>query len=544
MDTGRRAVDTSPQHLAADVGSRPLGDALRVLLVWPRFPPSFWGFGGMLDLLPRETLHPPLGLITVAAMCPANWTLRLIDCAFETLSDDDLAACDLVMVSGMRVQRDSMFDILAHARRCGKRTIVGGPYASSQPEALRDRADHVVVGEPDEVFGSIAADLMQGTARPLYVISDKPDVSRSPTPRFDLLKLDRYVSMTVQLSRGCPFQCEFCDIITIYGRRPRFKSAEQTLREFDALHALGWRDLVFVVDDNFIGDRRRALGLASAIEQWQAERGQPFALSAETSIDLAQHPALIEAMVRANFWTVFVGIESPSAESLTETRKLQNLRQDPLRSIEIIQRGGLWVSAGFIVGFDSDGADIFERQIAFIERAAIPWAMAGFLVALPTTPLYERMRREGRLVESLDVIDSFKPPNFHTVLPLADLLRGGRAILTSVYDPAAFYERSLRSLAVWRTSPRQRPPAQSAFFLVRSLVRSVVQQGVRSDYRKEYWRFLRRMLRQARGDRMKLWVGLTLLVSGHHFIRYAASVAAELDSAAAAVVPITEQRVA
>jgi radical SAM superfamily enzyme YgiQ (UPF0313 family) len=540
MGTGQRAVDGAQQARTFP----PLGDTLRVLLVWPRFPPSFWGFGGMLDLLPRETLHPPLGLITVAALCPANWSLRLIDCAFDMLTDDDLAWCDLVMVSGMRVQRDSMQEILAHARRCGRRTIVGGPYASSQPDALLELADHVVVGEPDEIFDEIATDLAQGTAKPLYVISEKPDITRSPVPRFDLLRLDRYLSMTIQLSRGCPFQCEFCDIITIYGRRPRVKSAEQTLREFDALYALGWRDLVFVVDDNFIGDRRRTLALATAIEQWQVERNRPFALSAETSIDLAQHPALIEAMVRANFWTVFVGIESPSVESLTETRKLQNLRQDPLQSIEIIRRGGLWVSAGFIIGFDSDGPDIFQRQIAFIERAAIPWAMTGFLVALPTTPLHERMRREGRLIESASVIDSFKPPNFRTVLSLPDLLRGGRAILTSVYDPAAFYERSLRSLADWQTSHRQKPPAQSASFLLRSLTRSVLQQGIRSQYRKEYWHFLLHMLRHTRGDRMKLWLGLTLLVSGHHFIRYAESVAAELDAAATSVVSNAEKQAA
>jgi radical SAM superfamily enzyme YgiQ (UPF0313 family) len=290
----------------------PLGKRIKVLLVWPRFPASFWSFSRMMDLLPQAVLHPPLGLITVAALCPEEWALRLIDRNLEELLDSDIQWADLVMVSGMRVQHDDMREVLRRMRGLGKRTMVGGPYASSEPKAFLPLADHVVAGEPDEVFDAIAADLESGCARRLYVIADKPDVSKTPVPRYDLLKLDKYLSMAVQFSRGCPFQCEFCDIITIYGRKPRTKTADQMLVEFDALFKLGWHGRVFVVDDNFIGNHKRALELTLKMAEWQRERGTPFVLSTEASMDLAQRPALIEAMVRANFWSVFVGIESPA----------------------------------------------------------------------------------------------------------------------------------------------------------------------------------------------------------------------------------------
>ena len=250
-------------------------------------------------------------------------------------------------------------------------------------------------GKPDEIFPEIAADLERGSARRLYSITEKPDVSRTPVPRFDLLALNKYTFMSVQFSRGCPFTCEFCDIITIYGRRPRTKSPAQLIGELDALLQLGWRKEVFVVDDNFIGNHKAALELAQELERWQRRNRYPFGFFTEASIDLASRPALLDAMVKANFCRVFIGIESPSAESLKEAKKFQNLRRDPLDNIRLIQQHGLWVMGGFIVGFDSDPPDIFDRQIEFVERAAIPWAMAGVLQAPPTTPLYERIEKGG-----------------------------------------------------------------------------------------------------------------------------------------------------
>jgi len=507
----------------------PLGTALNVLMIWPRFPSSFWSFKGMMDIIPEETVHPPLGLLTVAALCPESWKLRLIDRSFDDLRDSDLLWADLVMVSGMRVQKDDIRETLLRARSLGKRTIIGGPYASSEPESLLALADHVVVGEPDEIFGGIARELEQGSARRLYVVDEKPDVSKSPIPRFDLLNLRKYISMAVQFSRGCPFQCEFCDIITIYGRKPRTKPPQQLLAELDALYKLGWRAEVFIVDDNFIGNHKRALELSQSLEEWQKSHHTPFLFYTEASIDLSQRPELIESMVRANFFYVFVGIESPSADSLTEAKKYQNLRRDPLDCIRYIQRQGLWVTAGFIVGFDSDKEDIFELQTKFIEDAAIPWAMAGFLMAPPTTPLYDRMLQQGRLLPESNSTSNFDPPNFRTVLPLPVMLKGLRKTLVDLYDPSAFFNRGYRSLVQWETREQQKSTDYPLWLTVGILARSMWRQGILSSYRRAYWKFLGQILWNWSGNSPKLNMGLSILLSGHHFTKYAKEVANDLE---------------
>lgn len=519
--------------LSADPNQRedfpPLGAQINVLMIWPRFPSSFWSFDGMMDLIPEESIHPPLGLLTIAALCPKNWRLRLIDRSFEDLLDRDILWADLVILSGMRVQKNDMREILLRARALGKRTMVGGPYASSEPQTLLAIADHVVAGEPDEIFHQITADLERGSAKRLYRINDKPDVSKTPVPRFDLLKRGKYASMAVQFSRGCPYQCEFCDIITIYGRKPRTKPPGQLLAELDALFALGWRDQVFIVDDNFIGNHHRALELARALEAWQQSHDYPFLFYTEASIDLAQRPELIDAMVKANFFYVFIGIESPSEQSLTEAKKYQNLRRDPLECIRFIQNRGLWVSAGFIIGFDSDEEDIFERQEDFVERAAIPWAMAGFLQAPPATPLHNRMVKQGRLLEEDIATTNFDPPNFRTLLPLPVLLHGLRKILVSLYSPSAFYNRALRSLVQWETREQQKATPYPLSLTLGILVRSMFRQGILSSYRRAYWKFLFQILGRWSRNPVKLTMGITLLLSGHHFIRYANAVAAELE---------------
>jgi radical SAM superfamily enzyme YgiQ (UPF0313 family) len=508
----------------------PLGPAPKVLMVWPRFPSSFWSFDGILDLVPIETDQPPLGLLTVGALCPKGWTLRLIDRSFEDLLDTDILWADLVMVSGMRVQKDDIRETLLRARALGKRTMIGGPFASSEPELLLRLADHVVVGEPDEIFPEIAADVERGSAQRLYVVSDKPDISKTPLPRFDLLKLEKYASMAVQFSRGCPFQCEFCDIITLYGRKPRTKRPSQLLAELDRLFELGWRDQVFIVDDNFIGNHKLALELALELAEWQKCHHYPHLFYTEASIDLAQRPELIAAMVKANFFYVFIGIESPSPKSLTEAKKFQNLRRDPLESVRFIQNQGLWVTGGFIIGFDSDTEDIFEQQKDFIERAAIPWAMAGFLQAPPTTPLFDRMLKEGRLLMESTATSNFDPPNFRTVLPLPVLLEGFRVILASLYSASAFYDRCYRSLLHWKARKPQKPPEIPLRPLLGILVRSIVHQGILSSYRRAYWKFLFRLLAHWLFDPRKFSLGFAMLLSGHHFIRYASSVVGQLES--------------
>src|ERR1700693_5294857 len=508
----------------------PLGPAIKVLMVWPSFPASFWSLGEMMQIVPERALVPPLGLITVAALCPAHWKIRLVDLAFQELRDEDILWADLVMVSAMAVQRKGVRLTLERASKLNRRTMIGGPYASSDPDALLPLADHVVVGEPDEMFGQIALDLERGSARRLYHIAEKPDVSRTPVPRFDLLALNKYTFMSVQFSRGCPFTCEFCDIITIYGRRPRTKSPAQLTRELDSLLQLGWRKDVFVFDDNFIENHKAALELVHELELWQRRNRYPFGFFTEASIDLASRPALLDGMVKANFWRVFIGIESPSAESLKETKKFQNLRGDLLDSIRFIQQHGLWVMGGFIVGFDSDPPDIFDRQIEFVQRAAIPWAMTGILQAPPTTPLYERMKKEGRLLEHKSEPSNFEPPNFRTVLPLPELLDGTKRMLLALYDPHRFYQRVFDSLEGWQPQPEQRAPALSLLYLLSVLLKSVWRQGVLAGYRRAYWRYMRRLMLRWGWHPQKRRLGFELGLSGHHFIHYARHVAETLEA--------------
>ena len=511
----------------------PLGPKLKVLMVWPKFPPSFWGFEGVLDMLPESAMTPPLGLITLAALCPSDWNIRLMDRAFEEVSDADLLAADLIMVSSMHAQRADARVILTRARALGRRTFIGGPWASSDPEGVLKYSDHVLVGEVEEVFSEIAAALENGTARRLYRVADKPDMSRSPVPRYDLLRLDQYTSMPIQFSRGCPFQCEFCDIITIYGRRPRTKTPAQVIASLDRLRELGWRNEVFIVDDNFIGNSKLALQLARELKVWQEANGYPFSFYTEASVDLADRPELMAAMVEANFMYVFLGIETPSVEGLKETHKFQNLRHDIATQIRTIQESGLWVLGGFIVGFDSDDDTIFDRQFEFITRTGIAWAMAGILQAPPTTALFDRMRKEGRLIEDSEATSNFSAPNFRTKLPLPVLLRGLSRLLSELYEPDAFFDRAFRSLQIWKTRPMQKPPQLPMRYNLRILFSSLWTQGLRSSYRAAYWKFLGKMVRHWWREPAKQWLGFMVLLSAHHFLIYAREVAAEMELACA-----------
>ncbi len=524
-------IPTATLAQEATVTFPPLGKKIKALLVWPKIPNSFWAFNGMLELLPEKAVMPPLGLITVAALCPPDWTMRLVDQAVEELTDDDILWADLVMVGGMEVQKEGMHEVLVRARRLGRRTIVGGPHASNEPERILALADHVVVGEPDEVFGQIAADLEAGTARRHYEITEKPEVTSTPIPRFDLLKLDRYASMSIQFSRACPFQCEFCDIIILYGRKPRAKLPRQVLAELDALLKLGWMKQVFIVDDNFIGNHARALELCVELEKWQKAHGFPVMFYTEASMDLAKKTALLDAMVRANFFYVFLGIESPSKEALKETKKFQNLAMDPVSCVEMIHERGLWVTGGFIVGFDSDTDDIFERQIEFIERTAIPWAMLNSLHAAPRTALYDRMQKEGRLLEDYQFTSGdANPPNFRTKLPAAALLRGQARTLKAIYEPNAFYERAWRSMQRWKIHENQRATRQPGPLGIAAIVmRSIWHQGIKSSYRKAYWKYAARIVSHYALKPSKLWMAATIMISGHHFIPYSQEVVASIE---------------
>jgi radical SAM superfamily enzyme YgiQ (UPF0313 family) len=506
----------------------PLGPNVKALMIWPRFPASFWGFEGVLEIIPERSMIPPLGLVTVAALCPSTWDIRLLDLSFHSLQDEDLLGADLIMVSAMHAQRVDTLAVLERARRLGRRTFIGGPWASSEPEYLLTKADHVMAGEAEEVMAGICEALENGTAHALYRVIDKPALTASPIPRFDLLRMSNYTSMPVQFSRGCPFQCEFCDIITIYGRKPRAKSPEQMIAELEELQRLGWRNEVFIVDDNFIGNSKLALQLTRALAEWQKHNKPPMSFYTEASIDLADRPELMASMVEANFMYVFLGIETPSAEALKGSSKFQNLRGDLVANVNKIRENGLWVLAGFIVGFDSDDATIFERQLQFIDKTAITWAMAGVLQAPPTTALFDRMKREGRLIEDSQATSNFSPPNFRTVMKLPTLLHGLSGLLAELYTPEAYFSRAFRSIESWQPRATQRPPELPMVYNLRVMLASVWHQGIRSSYRRAYWRFLLLAVRTWFKQPAKLWLGIMVLLAANHFVKYAKEVSTDL----------------
>jgi radical SAM superfamily enzyme YgiQ (UPF0313 family) len=512
---------------------------MRALLVHARSPVTYWSYEFALPFAGKRAALAPLGLATVAALLPPSWELRLVDLQVEPLQDADLAWADVVLVSGMLVQAGSMRAVLSRARERGKRTVVGGPAATATPEAFPE-ADHVFQGEAEGRLSGLVAALESPDAPAPRVLSPddggRPALEGAPVPRFDLLKLERYASLSVQVSRGCPFRCEFCDIIEMYGRIPRLKSPDQVIAELEALRRLGGRGPLFVVDDNFIGNRRAVARLLPRIAAWQREHGRPFDLYTEASLDLAAHPDLVAGMAEAGFTAVFVGLESPSAESLQETGKTQNLRVDPAEAVDRLTCAGFEVFAGFIVGFDADGPDIFDRQLELITRLPVPRAMVGLLGAAPGTALWRRLDREGRLRRD-STGDQFGRPNFDPAMDERVLVAGYRRLLASLYDPDAFYARA--RLVVDRIGDVPTPKRKGT---VGALLRTIWGIGVRGPRRRNFWRLAARAAR--RGPSV-LARGLSLAALGEHMIRYTEEVVlprldetlAEMDAEKARAAP-------
>jgi radical SAM superfamily enzyme YgiQ (UPF0313 family) len=487
---------------------------VNALLVYPRHPPlTYWSFRDLLPYIERRAILPPLGLATVAAMLPGHWDLRLIDMNVAPLRDADLAWADVVLTSTMVVQSASLDEVVARCRRLDVPVVAGGPHPSVAPDRLR-HVDHVFVGEAEGALAALTEDLERGCAKPRYHGSAFPDVDDSPVPRFDLLDLDAYASMAVQHSRGCPFACEFCDIWKLYGRRPRLKSPQRLTAELDALRAVGWRGSVFFVDDNFIGNRRLARRSLEALERWQREHGFPFSFYTEASVNLGADEELLRSMRDAGFTFVFLGIESPSVESLTGANKRVNTGLDLLQAVRRIQAHGIEVSSGFIVGFDEDTEEIFDRQIAFIREAGIPMAMVGILTAIEGTDLYDRLRREGRLLGESPGNNTHEfLANFATRMPAERLSEGYKRVIRTLYDPTLcnYFERCRRLLDRLGPNPRfvRRVVANEVRAFVRSL-RTVLSRR----YGRQYLRFL---LWCARRHPARFPEAVRLAIQGFHF---------------------------
>jgi radical SAM superfamily enzyme YgiQ (UPF0313 family) len=482
---------------------------MNVLLVYPEFPDTFWSFKHALPFQGKRSAYPPLGLLTVSAMLPRSWQKRVVDLNVRRLRDADLDWADVVFFSGMMVQGPSMKEHIARAKRRGLRTFVGGPIASAHDPAIAE-ADHVVEGEAEELVAGLAADLERGAARPHYKAMLLPDLTRVPLPDLHLANLRRYSSMAIQYSSGCPFTCEFCDIIEIYGRRPRTKTPDQVCAELEQVYRLGWRGPVFLVDDNFIGNKKSVKILLPRLVKWMRDHKFPFSLFTEASVNLAEDPELLRLMREAHFTRVFLGIETPVAESLKETTKFQNLRKDLLESVKLIQSFGIEVMAGFIVGFDNDPPDVFERQIQFIREAAIPLSMVGLLTALPNTQLWRRLKTEGRLLKQSLGNNTVLDLNFIPKMDMQQLLAGYQRILETIYNPSEYFERALAFLSQLGAAAR----APIVFSDLMAVLRSLWRQGLRSNYRKEYWKFI---VQAAHRHRQHLDKAITLAIMGHHF---------------------------
>jgi radical SAM superfamily enzyme YgiQ (UPF0313 family) len=410
----------------------------------------------------------------------------------------------------MLVQRASVKDVVARCQRAGKPVIAGGPLFTTNHAAF-PQVPHFVLGEAEDILPELVRDLSRGTLRPIYQATGRPDISRVPVPRWDLVNLQHYVTMAVQFSRGCPYDCEFCDIIVMNGRVPRTKSPAQLVRELESLRQHGWKDMVFIVDDNFIGDRRKTKALLRELIAWRERTRPSFGFLTEASVNLADDPELCQLMVKAGFKKVFVGIETPSVESLQECHKLQNRGRDLVAAIKTIQRAGMEVMGGFIVGFDSDKVDIFKRQFEFIQRSGVVTAMVGLLTALPQTRLYQRLLREGRLETESTGDNTQAALNFRPKLSREFLQTGYRELMHKLYEPKVYYQRIRNFLADYRPAGPARRLSRSDF---QAFLKSFWLLGVRHRGRRQYWRFMSGTLlwrpRQFRH-------AIELVIIGHHF---------------------------
>ncbi len=486
---------------------------MKILFVYPEFPLTYWSFKHALRLEGKRSAFPPLGLMTISGMLPKNWERRLVDLNIEKLEETDLDWADIVFLSAMIVQKESLNQVIERSRELGKRVVVGGPYVSTSLDDLD--ADHIFIGETEETLPQFLLDLERGEAARVYRSESKPDLTNTPVPDFSLVKLEQYGAMSVQFSRGCPFQCEFCDIIEIYGRVPRTKSNEQMLAELDALKLAGWSGLVFIVDDNFIGNKKNVRKFLPELIEWSRFNNFPFTFITEASVNLAEDDQLLQMMQDAGFSRVFLGIETPVEESLKEAHKGQNTRRDLLESVHKIQSYGMEVMAGFIVGFDNDPSDIFEQQIKFIGESGIPLAMVGLLNALPGTQLWRRLKREGRLVQESNGDNTDCSLNFVPKMDAARLVEGYKRILSTIYSPREYYKRALDCLR-WIGRDSVEIQFGSLRNQIVAFTRLVLKLGVFDRERKEFWRYFRHVLAD---HRKRFSYAMVLAAMGYHFRR-------------------------
>lgn len=458
------------------------------LLLYPEYPETFWGFKYALKFVHLKASLPPLGLLTVAAMLPSDWNLKLVDLNVEKLHDKQIDWADYVLISAMNVQRSSACDVIKRCKGKHKKIIAGGPLFTSDYEEF-DEVDYLVLNEAELTLPEFLMDLITGSPKHLYTTTGFADLSTTPIPRWSLIDMSKYASMNVQYSRGCPYDCEFCDITLLFGRKVRTKNREQMIRELDSLHTAGWTKEIFFVDDNFIGNKPKLKNeILPAIIGWQSQFDTQHSFNTQVSIELADEKELIKLMTEAGFDRVFVGIETPHEESLKECNKFKNVNRDLLSSVNTLQKSGLEVAGGFIVGFDSDPSSIFETQIDFIQRSGIVTAMVGLLTALPQTKLYQRLHSENRILKQSSGDNTDFTMNFIPKMKSEELIVGYTKLLKTIYSPKVYYSRVKTFLRSYRQTRRKRN--SMSFYQVIALFKSLFYIGFWSRSGLQYWDLL------------------------------------------------------
>lgn len=485
---------------------------MKSLLVYPEYPETFWSFKYALKFISKKASYPPLGLITIAAMLPDNWEKRLVDMNVRKLTDDDIIWADYVFISAMSIQEQSVRDVIKRCNKFGRKVVAGGPLFTARYEEF-EGVDHFVLNEGEITLPMFLDDLAKNRAKKIYQTDQWADITKTPVPIHSLIEMDKYAAMNIQYSRGCPFDCEFCDITVLFGRKPRTKNPEQIIAELDSLYNLGWRGGVFFVDDNFIGNKKKLKEeVLPAIISWMEKKNYPFVFSTEASINLADDEELMRLMAKAGFNAVFIGIESPHEESLEECNKGHNRNRDLVESIKKIQRFGFEVMAGFIVGFDNDPPNIFDKLIEFVNKSNIIAAMVGLLNAPVNTKLYQRLKKEGRILKMMRGDNTDFSTNILPKMNMSMLIEGYKKVVQTIYSPKFYYNRIKRFLTEYN-------PPQPKFFHYRpeytkAFLKSIFLLGIYSKERFQYWKlFFWSLFRKPR--LFPLYI--TYAIYGYHF---------------------------
>ncbi|MBS3128838.1 B12-binding domain-containing radical SAM protein [Candidatus Woesearchaeota archaeon] len=491
---------------------------MNILLVYPKYPDTFWSFKHVLKFISKKAAFPPLGLMTVAAMLPETWEKKLIDLNVTELTADHLEWADMVFIGAMIVQKDSAREIIARCKRLGKKIVAGGPFFTTQYNQFTD-VDHFVLNEAEVTLPLFLKDLEEGSLKKIYTSTERPDITKTPLPMWSLINFKDYATLSVQYSRGCPFNCEFCDIVIMNGRIPRNKSPEQMITEFQALYNAGWRGPIFIVDDNFIGNTLNVKKMLPELITWQKAYKYPFSFFTEASTNLAADPELMQLMSAANFYKVFLGIETPSLDGLKECDKFQNVSRDLADAVRTIHQNGMQVMGGFIVGFDSDTENIFEAQIKFIQQTGVVTAMVGLLTALPQTRLWHRLKAEGRLVKESSGGNTDGTLNFVPKLNKETLLQGYKRILSTIYSRRVYYKRIHTFIKSYKPTVRTRISKSDML----ALFRSMWNIGIISNARLHYWKLLSRTF----VTKIKAFpTAVELAIIGQHFEKIVAKTVA------------------